>query len=425
LEKWYNLAMISRLKQALYFPVAGYFQFWANFRLRRWRPQIVVVTGSSGKTTLLHLLEAQIGAKAHYSHKANSAFGISFDVLGLKPTNSTKLEWIWLALLAPLKVLAKLPEQRLYVAEADSDRPGEAKFIAKFLRPDVTIWLSCDKSHSANFDKQAASSVEEAIAGEFGNYLRYTKNLVIVNAAQPLIMKQTEQIKANLKPISPQDVTGWKVSATGVSFTAHKTSYQLPVLAPHETALSVLAVAEVCAHFNISLDPSFKNLVLPPGRSSVLAGIKQTTIIDSSYNSVPDAARAMLQLFGSYPATDKWLVLGDMIEQGKSEAAEHEALATEIAALKLQKVVLMGPRVSKYTAPKLKQLGYSNVICFTEPKPALDYLTTELNGGETIMFKGARFLEGIIEHLLADPADASKLCRRELVWQRWREKWGL
>ena len=70
--------MLSRLKRLLYFPIASYFRFFAVLRLRRWNPRIVVVTGSNGKTTLLHMLEAQLGAKARYSHHANSSFGIPF-----------------------------------------------------------------------------------------------------------------------------------------------------------------------------------------------------------------------------------------------------------------------------------------------------------------------------------------------------------
>jgi hypothetical protein len=59
------------------------------------------------------------------------------------------------------------------------------------------------------------------------------------------------------------------------------------------------------------------------------------------------------------------------------------------------------------------------------PGEALGYLVGNLNGGETILFKGARFLEGVVERLLKNPSDASKLCRREAVWAKRRKMWGL
>ena len=80
--------MISKIKRSLYFPLAHYFRFFAKIQLLLWRPRIILITGSNGKTTLLHLLESQIGDKAKYSHHANSSYGIPFDILGLKRENS-------------------------------------------------------------------------------------------------------------------------------------------------------------------------------------------------------------------------------------------------------------------------------------------------------------------------------------------------
>jgi hypothetical protein len=73
----------------------------------------------------------------------------------------------------------------------------------------------------------------------------------------------------------------------------------------------------------------------------------------------------------------------------------------------------------------MKQFNNETIQKFHMPKDALDYLINNLNGGEVILFKGARFLEGIIEHLLADKNDVKKLCRREKIWHTRRKQWGL
>ena len=85
--------MITKLKKLLYFPGAFYFAFFAKIRLLLWNPKVVVVTGSSGKTTLLHMIESQLGHMAKYSHHANSAYGIPFDILGLARNDLTFIEW--------------------------------------------------------------------------------------------------------------------------------------------------------------------------------------------------------------------------------------------------------------------------------------------------------------------------------------------
>ena len=115
-----------------------------------------------------------------------------------------------------------------------------------------------------------------------------------------------------------------------------------------------------------------------------------------------------------------------MVELGKEEEIEHKNLAGLLAASKLDKVILMGPRILKYTLPSLKEINPSlSIESFLTPKEVLDYLKNNIKGGETLFFKGARFLEGVIEHLLKDKEDINKLCRRESVWQKRRQQWGL
>ncbi|HUC20509.1 MAG TPA: cyanophycin synthetase, partial [Candidatus Polarisedimenticolaceae bacterium] len=222
-------------------------------------------------------------------------------------------------------------------------------------------------------------------------------------------------------------VTGYKIAADHTGFKVDGKAYTIPALAPAEVGLSLAAVVKLCQYLKVTVDPGFKQFISPPGRSSVFKGIKNTVLIDSTYNAIPDAVRAVLGLFDKYPARHKWLVISDMLEQGESEAREHEAIAESIAGLDLDRIIVMGPRMSKHTAPKLRELAgkKTKIQVFLKPRPVLDYLQEELKGGETILFKGSRFLDGVVEHLLADPEDAAKLCRRGPVWQKRREQWGL
>ena len=112
-----------------------------------------------------------------------------------------------------------------------------------------------------------------------------------------------------------------------------------------------------------------------------------------------------------------------MLEQGKSEESEHEKLADLISKIKIEKIILMGPRVLKHTLPKIT--NHKKVVGFENPDEVLKYLKENIKGGETILFKGARYLEGVIENLLADKNDASKLARREKNLAGEKEKFGL
>jgi UDP-N-acetylmuramoyl-tripeptide--D-alanyl-D-alanine ligase len=416
--------MIRAFKRKFYFPIASYFKFWAEIRLNLWRPKVIVITGSSGKTTLLHLIESQIGEKAKYSHHANSSFGIPFDILGLTREKLTPDEWVKLFILAPFKIFTTTPEEKLYIVEADCDRPGEGEFLASLLNPEIILWTSSGVTHSANFDflvkNKKFPTVEKAISSEFGQFLKYTKKLILANGDNALITEQVEDSKVPAIFVSKRDLRQYKINENSTEFVIEDNKYSINFIVPKEVFYSIEMTKLLMNNLNLPFDKAFKKLILPPGRNSVFKGIKNTSIIDSTYNATPDGTKAILQMFKEYFAKNKWLVLGDMIELGEKEKDEHEQLAKVINSMNLSKIILIGPRVFKYLSPKLK-----NAEKFIMPKEGLDYILENIKGGEAILFKGARFLEGIIEHLLQNKEDADKLVRREIAWKNRRREWEL
>jgi UDP-N-acetylmuramoyl-tripeptide--D-alanyl-D-alanine ligase len=420
------------LKKRLYFVVASYFAFWARFVLHRWQPRIIVITGSSGKTTTLHMVEAQLGDKAVYSHHANGAIGIPFHILGL-PTNVTsKPGWLVQILRAPLGAFRRPPTQKLYVVEADCDRPHEGAFTARLLRPEVTLWVSVYRTHSMNFDTLVQSGAfpthEAAIAYEFGHFAAATRKLVAVNGDQAALTEQLSRVAADvaIKRCGLKAVQDYEIKPTETVFTIGSQAITLPGLHPKELGINLQLVTALLNYLDLPLDPTYAKLYMPPGRSTIFTGKKQTTLIDSTYNTGLGAMTALLELFQAFPAKTKWLVLGDILEQGSVEQEEHEKLAQVIAGTKAQRVILLGRRTKKYTYPILQKLLPSDsVVAFESPKDVLDYLEQQLQGHEAILFKGAQGMEGIIEQLLADPADAAHLVRREPNWVRRRQQWGL
>ena len=415
------------MKKRLYFIAARYFSFFARLKLQRWHPRIFVVTGSSGKTTTLHLLEAQFGSLAHFSHHANSAFGIPFDILGLRRRSLKRVEWLSLFLFAPIKCLLSTRSEKIYIAEVDCDRPGEGEFLGQLLQPEALIWLSSTQTHAKNFDHLVGdeySTVEEAIAHEFGNLVSATTGVVIANADNIGIAAQLQRTKARIVEVTDDMVEHFHPSLDRTHFTIESVKCSVPALVPREVGLSVAAIKKLAEYAEQDFDEAFGRFVLPPGRSSVFQGKKDTILIDSTYNASLDAAEAMIELFTQLKADKKWLVISDILEQGRSEAAIHRRLAEAIGKLKADKIIVMGPRAGKHTAPVLDQLGV-DYIAVDGPKQVLDVLRRNIKGGETILFKGTRFLEGVVEKLLADPDDAQLLCRREPVWQKRRKRFGI
>ena len=180
---------LVRLKKKMYFRVAAYFGYFAKKVLKKWNPRIIVVTGSSGKTTTLNMLEAQLGDKAIFSHNANSAVGIPFHILGMQGIQESRWEWIGKFIKAPLQSKRVMHKADIYVVEADADRPGEGRFLAELLKPMVTVWVSSSRTHSMTFEALVGEggfkSLEQAIAHEFAYFGDHTQKLLITDGDNP------------------------------------------------------------------------------------------------------------------------------------------------------------------------------------------------------------------------------------------------
>lgn len=418
----------AKFKKRFYFKLAGYFRRLANKSLKRWNPRIIAVTGSAGKTTMLNLLEHEMGKKAHYSHDANSAFGVPFDLLGLKGVKSTKIKWLWLIIAAPIKSLYYKHKEPFYVVEIDGERPHEAEFLAEWLKPEVTIWVSVGLSHAVQFEgvveEGEYKDLKTAITSEFANLPENTQKLVYIDAESKAMVKATEGIKAKVVPIKKSLLKKYVVYPDSTDFTYGDTTFHFNHPEVRDLAFHLFVLQDLMKYLKLPFNPDFSEVKQMPGRSSYFKGIKGINIVDSSYNAHMISMASVLDMAKRMHAEKKWFVIGDIVDQGSLEEEEHKKLAKLIADAEPDLVILVGRRTKKWTAPELKKLGVS-AAATTDPKKALAFIGKHIKGNETLIFKGSQYLEWIIEKLLADPKDAKKLCRRDRGSVQRRKNWGL
>ena len=422
------MTIISKFKKKFYFVAAGYFKIFANISLKRWHPRIVIITGSAGKTTLLNLVESQLGAKAHYSHNANSAFGIAFDILGMRGITGSKAKWIKLIFQTPIRAFSYKHKEKFYIVECDGERPHEAEFIAKWLKPEVSCWVSLGRSHAVFFENEVKSgkfdNIDDAIAHEFATIPANTRKLVLIDDENFDMHRYTDTIRARVIPVNRNQLKKYEVYPDHAifDFGEHKFKFKAPM--PRDVTVQLLMLQELMNYFGEEVDYSLENLKMPPARSNFLRGKKGVKIIDSSYNAHIISMTTVLDMVKVLHAENKWLVIGDIIDQGKLEGEEHEKLAQLLLDTKVQNIVMIGRRTKKYTYPLLKG-KIKNVQSFDKPQQALKYLEENLTGKETVIFKGSQYLEWIIEKLLADPRDVENLARQDEAHRRRRASWGL
>ena len=430
----------------MYFIFAGYFRFFASIVLKRWKPRILVVTGTAGKTSALYLLASVLKTKysVYVSEKANSAIGISYCILGISPTTYFPLEFVWFFFTTPFRCLYLFIMKRketIFAVELDVDRPGEMAFMCQYIYPEVIYWVSSYAMHTQSFaplvQKGLFKDEVSATTQEYANIVRggHTVLRLIVSADNKYIREALQGLKPIPWYIAKNTIQSWTIGTKRTTYKIKLESeiitFTIDRIVQKNFGYTAAAVYKIGDYFDINRQDILeilKQYVFPPGRSTILAGVHNTTIIDSSYNSSFEACKGMLELLSSYTRRRKIAVFGDMRELGRLSESEHIKLAKEIAVNAIDQVVLVGPHMQEYVLPYLLASGYTEetVHFFSSSYQAGIFLKERLSEeGDIILLKASQntlFFEIIAEMMLENKEDVSLLCRREQLWEAKRQQ---
>jgi len=371
---------------------------------------IVGITGSAGKTSTLLATYAIL--KNHYktttNSGANSETGIPLNILGLKINSYSYINWLKIAFLAPVKLLTNWKTYQIYIVEMGVDAPYFPKnmeYLLKIIKPQISVLLNVSSVHLINFNSL------DQIAQEKAKILKNAK-YAILNLSDPLIKKYSQ---TNTKQANAQSASGGIIPIKPIKILLKK--HPLPQI----YQISFGAAIAIAKILDIKKSTAIKNIQkhfkLPPGRASIFKGIKNSTIIDSSYNSSPLACKESLKFLSQFPSP-KIAILGDMRELGKQTKKAHQDLY-KLTLKHSDRIISIGPETTKYFGPKTKKFTYWwQATNFLHRHP-------ELVEGSTILIKGSQntiFLEELVKSLLKNKSDSSKLCRQSPYWLKFKTK---
>ena len=401
--------MISQIK---YLVKGGlldfYFCLFSRYYLWRWRPKVLVITGSVGKTHLLDLLKYQMGSSVFHTHQANTKIGITCHLFGVEGIQPGK-RWRWLALffIIPFKALTQKKRlEKIYLVEYDVASVFSVRFFKWWLKPHLCVWVSVTPAHLQFFDKAAQRAGKSSFAlavEDFTILVKAASEHIFALADNKIMRRSLSDAQTPVHWVEVPDFD-YKVTLKATLFKFPDIKYLFSQPVPRAISKNLVLMKAILDYFNIPIITDLRHYSYAPSRHTVLAGLKNSFLIDSTFNSQLSSALAMLQLLKDLPRGRKWLVCGDMIEQGQWTEKAHFMLAEAIAALKLQRVFLIGERSRNYMYPVLQK--ESNVI--SAPKidqPFIDDFKKLIQGQEIILFKGAGYLYLLIEALLENPQD--------------------
>lgn len=417
-------------------------KYFAVKTLRRFNPRIVGVTGSVGKTSTKEAIFTVLSSKFRVRKNEknyNNEIGLPLTVLGLETGGGNWTKWLFVMIDAVMVTFfhRKKNYPEALVLEMGADRPGDIKYLVEFLKPEVGVVTTIGISHLEFFEDK------KQIAWEKSTLVKYLRKdgIAILNYDDEEVRKMAENVTA--KKIfygffegadvrasdiffgyeKTEDVRGGDLDKIrGISFKLNYDGASVPVRLVRSVGrpqiYSALAAAAVGIHFGMNLleiSEALKNFQAPIGRLNIIDGVKNTIIIEDSYNSAPQSALAALEVLEKIKARRKLAALGNMLELGKDMESGHREVgrkASEVA----QVLFAVGDKATFISDEAVKSgMSRENVFEFENSDEAKKFIQDKLQEGDVILVKGSQGvrMERISEEIMRYPEQAKKLLPRQ------------
>jgi len=422
-------------------------RFFAVRILSKYRPEVIAITGSVGKTSTKEAIYAVLAGRKNVRQNLknyNNEIGTPLTIIGAEAAGKNLLKWLLVfSKAARLIIFRDKRYPQILILEMGSDHPGDIKYLTDFVPIKVGVITRVAPVHLEFF-----GSIEQ-IAKEKSILIQSLKKdgTAILNGDDRLVSVMAKKSKAktltfgllahnNLyaKEIAVSHEFDYKDISTiqGISFKLVYDGKTLPVLLPKVlgehlvyTALAAIAVGIV---YDINLHDiieSLKNFEPPKGRMRLIGGVKNTLIIDDTYNSSPLSARKALYQLGQINLNHshkKFAVLGDMLELGSYTEQGHHEVGEAAKEYGIDFLITVGERARDIVRGAVDE-GMNPDHCFNF-KTSLEagkFLQDRISEGDLILIKGSQGvrMERAVKEIMAEPQRAEELLvRQDKGWDR-------
>ena len=417
----------------------------AKIYLWRFKPQIIGVTGNVGKTStkeaiglvLSKVKKVRIGG-GNLNNEVGLPFNIISDASDEYYEKGGSLIFGIKSFFRAIFGLLSSDYPEVLVLEYGADRPGDIKKLVSKYKPDISVVTAVGEIpvHIEYF------SDPDAVAREKSKLVSVLKSTdyAILNHDDPVVYNMKEKTKA--KVISYGFTEGATVMLSnfdfrldseenplGVGFKIHYGANSfVPVtlygMLGKSQALAVGAAAAVAIIYDMNLIEISQALVDyqgPKGRLKILKGIKNSTIIDDTYNAAPASTHLALDTLKEFSNKRKIAVLGDMLELGKYTVQAHQEIGNLVGG-NVDILVTVGLRAKFIADAAANQMDIKNIYSFVNSDLAKIKVQELVGDGDLILVKGSQGMrmEKIVEEIMAEPLKKKELLVRQS--KKWLSK---
>jgi len=338
--------------------------------------QVIGVTGSVGKTTTKELVASVVGKR----FRTLKSPGNYNNEIGL-----------------PLTLLRLDESCERAVLEMSMYALGEIALLAEIAQPRIGVVTNVQPIHLERLGSleriaQAKAELVEALPAD---------GAAVLNGDDPYVRAMAASARASrvlyygLRP--DNELRADQIASRGLEgislcfyWQGRQLPVELPLLGAH-SAWTALAAVGVGLAEGMSWDEIVAGLKEPakPLRLAVLSGIRQTTILDDSYNAGPSSTIAALDFLATLEGRPI-AVLGDMLELGAAEEEGHRQVGRKAAEV-VQRLIALGPR-ARLIAEEARANGMSAAAIYLAEnnRAAIACLQEWLAPGDFVLIKGSR-----------------------------------
>lgn len=337
--------------------------------LKKYRPKIVAITGSVGKSSTKEAVFTVLSK--HFKARKNEAnfnteIGVPMTVIGENYVGGNIWRWKQILWKGFMMIIKKTDYPEILILEMGADRPGDIRYLTSFIKPDVSVITNIGVSHLEFFkDVQELRKEKAAIIRALPE-----NGLAVLNGDDEGTMSVKDQTKA-------------RVVLYNLPSNEHSNA---PVV---YARLAAIAVAKF---FNISREQAiedlkdFKNL---PGRLEEVRGKSGAIIINDAYNSAPASAIAALKYLQNFQGGKRIAILGRMAELGSAAESSHMEVGKEAAKQNLD-LLLVKSNDASLIAKGAREAGMAEekIKEFSSADDAIKLI--ELSAGDVVLVKASR-----------------------------------
>lgn len=336
---------------------------------------VIGITGTNGKTTTKELLASVLATK--------------FNVLATEGNLNNQIG-------VPLTLLRMNPYHEIAVVEMGASHPGDIDELVHIVAPNYGLITNVGCAHLEGF-----GSFEGVLhtKGELYDYLRHTNGKIFINQENKDLMG----IAHGLEQITYGQhegafAVGHVVECNPFLTFDWKQQGKIHVVETHLVGTynidNVLAAVAVGRYFKIPAERISRAIAAyePTNNRSQYKKTERNDLIIDAYNANPTSMKAALDNFASLPVHPKAVVLGDMLELGKTSDELHGGIVRQLQAEAFDKVYLCGQHFAR-TAD-----GFPS---FTTTEELIAALRQDKLEGYHILIKGSHSmgLENVVELL--------------------------